>query len=152
VGALRDELEQSNVAAARAGAASAGLAGIEVLCADASTTDAYAGAPRADLLMLCGIFGNISDDDIHNTVRLAPVLCAPGAAVIWTRHRREPDLTPTVRSWFTESGFEEVAFDVPDGYVFTVGTVRFTGEPVAFRPSERLFTFTDRNLSRRPEP
>ena len=33
----------------------------------------------------------------HNTVRALPTLCAPGATVIWTRHRRPPDLTADVR-------------------------------------------------------
>ena len=61
--------------------------------------------------MLCGIFGNVSDRDIERTIRAAPALCRPGATVIWTRHRRPPDLTAQVRAWFTESGFEDVAFD-----------------------------------------
>jgi hypothetical protein len=34
-----------------------------------------------------------------------------GATVIWTRHRRLPDLTPQIRAWFTESGFDEIAFE-----------------------------------------
>ena len=33
--------------------------------------------------------------------------------MIWTRHRREPDLTPQIRDWFPASGFEEIAFDAP---------------------------------------
>jgi hypothetical protein len=44
------------------------------------------------------------------TVLGMPTLCSPGATVVWTRHRREPDLTPTIREWFVEAGFIEEAF------------------------------------------
>ena len=63
------------------------------------------------MLLLCGIFGNVSDRDIERTVQAAPALCREGATVVWTRHRRPPDLTPRIRAWFTRAGFEEVAFD-----------------------------------------
>ena len=61
--------------------------------------------------MLCGIFGNIPNEDVARTVRLASTMCAPAAAVLWTRHRRGPDLTPAIREWFTRAGFAEVEFD-----------------------------------------
>ena len=38
--------------------------------------------------------------------------------MIWTRHRRPPDLTRQVRAWFAESGFEEIAFDALETSVF----------------------------------
>jgi hypothetical protein len=70
--------------------------------------------PPADLLLLCGIFGSVSDADIERTAAAAPALCAPGATVIWTRHRRPPDLTPRIRGWFTDAAFDEVAFEAMD--------------------------------------
>ena len=70
--------------------------GIEVVCGDASTSDVYTGAVPADLVLVCGVFGNISDADVEHTVRTLASLCAPGATAIWTRHRREPDLTVSV--------------------------------------------------------
>lgn len=42
----------------------------------------YADAVPADLVLLCGIFGNIPDADVQATVRAAPQLCAPGAEVV----------------------------------------------------------------------
>ena len=84
------ELDPTLAARARAAAP----AGIEVVEADAGTTDAYAGAVPADLVLLCGVFGNIADDDVEATVRPSPMLCAPARRSIWTRHRRPPDLTP----------------------------------------------------------
>ena len=43
-------------------------AGIEVLCADAGTTASYAGAVPADLVLVCGVFGNITDADMMHTI------------------------------------------------------------------------------------
>jgi hypothetical protein len=115
--------------------------GVDVVCGDASTTTTYAGAVPADLVLACGIFGNISDDDIHNTVRLLPTLCAPDATVIWTRHRRAPDLTWEIREWFAAAGFDEVAFAGSDEFLFGVGAHRLTATPAPFVPDVRLFTF-----------
>jgi len=47
--------------------------------------------------------------------------------VIWTCHRRSPDLTPAVRTWFTDAGLEEVWFDTEDGFLIRVGTHRLVG-------------------------
>ena len=103
----------------------------------------YADALPADVLLLCGIFGNVSDADIERTATAAPALCAPGASVIWTRHRRAPDLTPRIRGWFQASGFAEVAFDVPDQTLtgVSVGVGRLAVPPPATLPDGPLFTF-----------
>lgn len=87
----------------------AGLDGVEVLQADAGITDACAGAVPAQIVAVCGIFGNITVSDIQAMVAALPSLCAPGALVLWTRHRRPPD--PAIRSWFGQAGFREEAFD-----------------------------------------
>ena len=99
---------------ARRNTAAAGLPQVEVREADASRPSGYADVLPADVLLLCGIFGNVSDADIQRTIAAAPALSAPGATVIWTRHRRPPDLTPTVRTWFREAGFAEVSFSSPE--------------------------------------
>ncbi len=137
------ELDPHNADQARRSARSLGLPGIEVVEGDASTTTAYDGAVPADLVLVCGVFGNIPDDHIRHTVEQLPRLCAPGAIVIWTRHREPVDLTPTIRGWFTSNGFDEVAFDAQDGHLFGVGTNRLTGEPLPFRRGVRLFEFIE---------
>jgi DinB family protein len=119
----------------------AGLAGVEVSRGDAGDTTSADGAVPADLVLLCGIFGNISDEDIRRTVVTAPSLCAPGAAVIWTRHRRAPDLTPAIRDWFAAEGFGHEAFiPVPDSSG-AVGVERYAGGTRPFEPGVRMFTF-----------
>lgn len=137
------ELDRVLAARAREGLAAARILGLEVIEGDAGATTSLAGAVPADLLLLCGIFGNVSDEDIERTVRTAPTLCAPEATVIWTRHRRPPDLTPAIRRWFAASGFRHEAFvRVPDS-TGSVGVERFVGSPQPFDPGIRLFEFTD---------
>src|SRR5579862_2700125 len=55
---------------------------IEVVTGDASSTRSFAGAVPAGIVLACGIFGNITDEDIHHTVAHLPSLCAPNATVI----------------------------------------------------------------------
>ncbi len=136
------ELDPRNVAVARELAAAAGLDDVEVVEGDAAVTDAYAGAVPADLVLMCGVFGNVSDADLQRCVRLLPQLCAPGATVVWTRHRENPDITPTLRDWFADAGFTEIGYDHgPDGTRYGVGAHRFAGQPAPLRPGLRLFTF-----------
>jgi hypothetical protein len=135
------ELDERNAAVARQAAQAAGLEGVELLQADAGTTDVCVGAVPARIVVACGIFGNISTDDIQATVAALPGLCAPGALVLWTRHRKAPDVTPAIRSWFGEAGFREEAFDTSQDGFMSVGAHRLTGEPAPLTPGRRLFTF-----------
>ena len=135
------ELDTDNVERARAAIQAADLPRLEVVAGDAGTTDVYIGTVPADLVLACGVFGNITDDDIAHTVRTLPQLCAPGATVIWTRHRLDPDVTPTIRGWFEAAGFEELHFDAPADDFFTVGAHRLHARPRPVQPSTRLFDF-----------
>jgi Putative methyltransferase len=135
------EMDRRNVEAARAAAQASGLTGITVRECDASVTDAYEGAVPADLVLACGVFGNIDEDDIRATIRTLPQLCVPRATVIWTRHRLAPDLTPAIRAYFEESGFEEVVFHAPDDAFFGIGVHGLDATPVPLRPGHRMFDF-----------
>jgi hypothetical protein len=136
------ELDPDLAARARSDAAAAGLDRVEVVTGDASRSDAVAGAVPADVLLACGIFGNVSDEDVHRFVDLTPTLCAPRATVIWTRHRRPPDLTVDIRAWFAAAGLDELEFVAPDAGGFVgVGAHRLQTDPRPFAPGVRLFTF-----------
>jgi hypothetical protein len=135
------ELDERNVAFARQAAQVAGLHGVEVWRADAGITDACAGAVPAQVVLACGIFGNITDSDIQATVAALPSLCAPNALVLWTRHRLPPDLTPAIRSWFKEASFREEAFDDSQDGFMSVGAHRLTGDPAPLALGQRLFWF-----------
>jgi hypothetical protein len=145
------ELNPQNVAAISAATRAGGL-DLEIVQGDAAEPSLYQGAVPADLVLLCGVLGNISDGDVRFTIASLPQLCRTGGTVIWTRSRRPPDLTPHVRRWFAESGFAETAFVAPAGELFSVGACRFLG-PSRPLGSSRLFTFVrsdvleaDRNL------
>ena len=136
------EADERNASLARRAAAEQGLVRVEVRQADAGLVTSFADALPADVLLLCGIFGNVTDHDIKRTVQAASALCRVAATVIWTRHRRPPDLTSQVRAWFAESGFEEIAFDALRTDALTsVGVNRLRRAPAARLPGHRLFAF-----------
>lgn len=140
VSALLVEYDEGLVARARDMAH--GLpADIEVRQADAAQSDVYQHSVPADLVLLCGIFGNVSDADVQATIEASPQLCAPGAEVIWTRHRNKPDLTTSIRAWFAASGFEEVAFIAPDARDWSVGVHRLVTDPRPLGIGAHWFTF-----------
>jgi hypothetical protein len=132
------ELDPRLCATARAAAP----AGVDVVQGDAGTTAACAGAVPADLLLLCGIFGNVPDDDIARTITAVPSLLTAGGTVVWTRHTGAPDRTPRIRAWFAEAGVAETAFVTgrPYGQKWAVGAGTAQA-PSSFRPDRRLFTF-----------
>jgi hypothetical protein len=134
------ELDARNAEFARRAAADAGLSGVEVVTGDAAGAGRYADLVPADLVLLCGIFGNITDDDIRAVVDRCPQLCATGGSVVWTRHREEPDLVPEICRWFAERDFElEALSDREAG--FGVAAHRFTGRPQTLEAGARMFTF-----------
>ena len=152
VTAVLVEYDSHNAAVAADRASRAGLADVEVRQADAGVAANYADMLPADVLLLCGIFGNVSDDDVRRSVLAATAMCVPGATVIWTRHRIPPDLTPQLRTWFAEAGFAEVAFpELPAAPLAGVGVARWPGavppdasgslNTPSSLPEGRLFTF-----------
>jgi hypothetical protein len=142
VRAVLVERDARNASVARRSAAQQALPNVEVREADASTVASFADALPADVLLLCGIFGNVSESDIRRTVEASSALCRPGATVIWTRHRRPPDLTPRIRAWFEAAGFDEIAFDaLPTETSVSVGVNRLARCSAATPPDGRLFTF-----------
>ena len=135
------EFDPGNVENAQAGLAAAGITGLSVREADAGDTSSFADAVPADIVLLCGIFGNVPMDDIERTALRASSLCASDATLMWTRHRKAPDATPAIRQWFVESGFEELSFDAPTDALFSVCVNRLARPPEPFEPGDHLFTF-----------
>jgi hypothetical protein len=132
------ELDPRNTAFARERAR--GLPQVEIVTGDAALIDQYKGLAPADVVLVCGVFGNISDEDIERTIDACPQLCRTGATLIWTRHREDTDLVPQICDWFESRGFERVWVSDPDAG-FGVGVHRFTGEPQPLVPGRTLFSF-----------
>jgi hypothetical protein len=141
VRALLVEADPRNTAVATTHVRAAGLEGIDVVTGDASISSAYAKMAPADIALVCGVFGNISDHDIRRTIQHLPDMVRTGATVIWTRHRKNPDLTPAIRNWFAEAGFTQLGFDTEEGYLYGVGTQILTGAANSFQPDVELFSF-----------
>jgi hypothetical protein len=113
---------------------------LDIVQGDGAEPSLYAGAVPADVVLLCGVLGNISEADVRSTIASLPQLCRTGATVVWTRSRRPPDLTPRVRRWFVAAGFSELAFVAPADALWSVGAARFDGRPQPLG-TRRFFTF-----------
>jgi hypothetical protein len=138
------EIDPQLAARARDAARAAGLSGVQVRSVDAGTTDAYVGAVPADVVVMVGIFGNISDEDIRRTVLACPQLCAERATVIWSRGIDAGDRNDAIRAWFAEAGGRELDYafyDEGDGSGPALGAVRYDGAPQRLVPGAKLFTF-----------
>ena len=142
VTAVLIELHPGLAQRARDAAAAAGLSGLVVRTTDAGSSDAYAGAVPADIVLLVGIFGNISDDDLWRLIDTTPQFCAPGATVLWSRGRDEEDLNPEVRARFAGAGFTELAYETLDADSrIGLGAARYDGPAVELVPGRALFSF-----------
>ncbi|WP_157876247.1 hypothetical protein [Streptomyces sp. Root264] len=90
------ELDRRTVDAALDAVRPVGLTRIEALAADAPLLDHRAGITPADIVLLCGVFGNITDSDIERTGDACTRLCATGGRVIRTGKRKAPDRMPLI--------------------------------------------------------
>jgi hypothetical protein len=134
------ELDPRNAEAARARAGAAGLERVEIVTGDAALTGHYREMAPADLVLVCGVFGNISLGDIERTVGACCQLCTAGGTVVWTRNRAEPDRVPLICGWFEERGFDRQWLSGADAG-FGVGAHRFRGKPQPLAAGQRMFTF-----------
>ncbi|MGH3387688.1 MAG: class I SAM-dependent methyltransferase family protein [Actinomadura sp.] len=144
------ELDRRNAAAAKDMAGAAGLEQVDVVVADAALTDHYLGMVPADIVLVCGLFGNITAEDIERTIDACRRLCDTGGTVIWTRGRFEPDLIPQICDWFAQRDFALHWLSEPDAG-FGVGVHRFTGAPRPLEPGLRMFTFVGRDVLSRTD-
>ncbi len=134
------ELDPRSTAVAEESIRVAGLAGVEVVEGDAALVDHYQDLVPADVVLVCGVFGNIVDADIERTVDTCRQLTKSGGTVIWTRHRGEPDLVPTICRWFEEREFDRVWLSDPEAG-FGVGVHRLTGRPDPLILARSMFVF-----------
>ncbi len=113
---------------------------IEVSCCDAGNSDVYEGVVPVNLLLCCGVLGNITENDIQNTIDSWPMLCAPEATVIWTRGASKPDRRPQIREWVRLAGFEELSFDGANEK-YGVGVAKMVRASKLYRRGVHFFSF-----------
>jgi hypothetical protein len=134
------ELDERNVADAREAVAAAGLHQVEVVAGDAGLTNLYDGMVPADLVLICGVFGNLTPSDVDRLVDHCSQLCETGGTLVWTRNRKSPDLFPHISARLETHGFQPLWLSAPD-FPHGVGSHRFTGKPEPLAPDTRMFTF-----------
>ena len=134
------ELDPRNADAARRAARAAALPQVEVITGDAALTGQYAGMAPAYLVLACGLFGNMTDENVKRTVGYCTQLCAHGGTVIWTRGRWEPDLFPQICGWFAAQGFDQLWASDPAAQ-WGAAAYRFTRTPSSLDPGARMFAF-----------
>lgn len=142
VDAVLLEIDPQNATVARESAAQHRLSDVTVVQADASSSDAYAPYVPADIVLACGVFGNISDADLEGTIRHLSMLCRAGASVIWTRHWKDPLVISRIQQWFAESAFWNLSYDALDNEGRSgVGVALLQGQPLPFKADHHFFTF-----------
>ncbi len=149
------ELDPRNTAVARRLAAEAGLTGVEVVTGDASLASQFASLVPARLVLACGLFGNVTDEDVEAMTGYCTALCATGGTVVWTRGRRwregDRDLVPQVCAWFEERGFTRQWVSDPR-YRNCCGAHVFTGTPSPLDAGAVMFTFVGHDRLAGPAP
>jgi hypothetical protein len=141
VQALLVEADDALAERARAAGRVPGASTVEVRTGDAGCLGTFADVVPVDVLLLCGVLGNIEHESVHDVVRRVPALVVPGGYVIWTRGGAPPDRRDEVREWFVGEGMAELAFDgAPAPYGVGLNRIGEHRPPRAFA-HERLFTF-----------
>jgi len=139
------ELNPQLVERGRAAIAAAGFtAQREFVNCDATLSDHYAGAVPADVVLVCGIFGNLADEAaLQRLIGNLKFLAKPGAFVAWTRgHRDGIAYSDIVRQNLQAANFAEVDFRLTATGDMGVGLHRYQGETAPLPANEHLFVFS----------
>ncbi|MCU0542756.1 MAG: class I SAM-dependent methyltransferase family protein [Oscillatoriaceae cyanobacterium Prado104] len=117
---------------------------IEFINGDATLTASFAGAVPADIAIVCGIFGNLPDEEVlQQLIRNLPYFLKTGGFALWTRgHRDGVNYSERVRQIFQENQFTEVDFQLTATGNMGVGRHRFEGQTLAAPIDEQFFVFT----------
>jgi hypothetical protein len=117
---------------------------IEFINGDATSAASYVGAVPADIVILCGVLGNLPDEtELNRLLGNLSFLSKKGAFVIWTRgHSHGVAYSETVRRYFRKFGFEEVNFKLTATGDMGVGIHRYLGENLAVAKEQELFVFS----------
>lgn len=135
------EIDERLVEKARAEVKEYALKNIEVAQGDASLISAYKNVTPANLILLCGVFGNINNDAIENTIANLSQLSVNGTRIIWTRNLRSPNMTPKIRELFLKNDFREISFDVTQDASYGVGIHEYIGQTKNLSETMKLFEF-----------
>jgi hypothetical protein len=131
------ELDDRNVDFAEGAALGAGIDVIEFVSGDAGLVDTFAGAVPADLVLACGLFDLLTDDEVATTIAALPQLCAGGATVIWTDRPLTPAELSQRQSAFAAAGFDAGTSISTGDYCVAAQLLR--ADPQKLVPGTRMF-------------
>jgi hypothetical protein len=117
---------------------------IEFINGDATSSANYEGAVPADIVIVCGVLGNLADqNELNRLLGNLSFLSRKGAFILWTRgHSNGVAYSETVRKYFGEFGFEEINFQLTATRDMAVGIHRYLGENVSVPKEQQLFVFS----------
>nr|WP_253219607.1 class I SAM-dependent methyltransferase family protein [Pseudomonas chlororaphis] len=141
------ELDQVLVEQGRKAFAEHGLGDIvRFRCADATLFSSYRDLPKAELVMVCGVFGNVRGDHVERLIFSLKGFCRPDARVVWTRSLNEFDDGEAAADWirrcFALAGFRESAFKRTSEGTFGVGSFIYEGEQECLPSTGQIFEFS----------
>jgi hypothetical protein len=136
------ELDPLNASFLHGALGSTQLKDVDVVVTDAGITDVYLGAVPADLLLLGGVFANITLADASRTVTALTHMCRPGATVVWTSYGPRLDDAGEVLALFETSSFERVELQRDADGQYVVAAHRYVGPARALSPGQRFFRFS----------
>ncbi len=142
VSAVLVELDPDLAEAGRRQAAALGLE-VDVRTDDAGVVAAWMDVVPVDVLMMCGVLGNVSDDDARRILTGAALMLQRGGTMIWTRGNHgsgDEDPSEWLRGLLLDAGWEERSFVRPDDASYRVGVHTWQGISSGFL-ADRLFSF-----------
>ncbi len=121
---------------------STALRTVDLVVGDGGDTANYRGAVPADLVLLGGVFANISSADAHRTVTALPGFCRPGGLVVWSSYGPRLAAADSVLSQLENGPFQRYTLVRRTGWEFLVAAHRYTGADSELSPRSRLFSFS----------
>ncbi|PHJ57717.1 type 12 methyltransferase [Nostoc linckia z18] len=139
------EINPSLVERGRATIESLGLdKQIEFINGDATIATNYVGAVPANIVLVCGVFGNLPEEtELNRLLDNLSFLSKEGAFVIWTRgHSNGIAYSDNVRKTLRVFGFEEVNFKLTATGDMGIGINRYLGKNLTVPKEQQLFVFS----------
>ncbi len=139
------EIDSRLVEGGRSAAASAGLDGqLEFICGDATLSSVYQGVVPADLVLVCGVFGNVPETELPRLIQSLQYLCKTNGLMIWTRDLLTDgeNRLAVIRELLQSGAFEEVSFKMTPMGNMGVGMHRYLGAGLPLPDDDELFVFS----------
>lgn len=139
------DTDVSSLERGRAAAVDTGLGRqLQFLHADATVAANYAGIVPADLVIISGVLGHVSEASLFHFLESLPMLCKTGGSVIWNRGlvaNQGSKHVSLIRDQLRRGGFEELHYEVTSHNGFAVARARFGGQEIPLDLQRPVFEF-----------